>query len=38
MAEANNELSFMVTGAYGKPVPKQMGAPLRLALPLEIRV
>ena len=33
MAEANNELSFMVTGAYGKPVPKQMGAPLRLALP-----
>lgn len=31
--EAMNELSFMVTGAYGKPVPKQMGAPLRLALP-----
>ena len=23
----------MVTGAYGKPVPKQMGAPLRLRLP-----
>ena len=33
MAEAMNELTFMVTGAYGKPVPKQMGAPLRLALP-----
>ena len=33
MQEAMNELSFMVTGAYGKPVPKQMGAPLRLALP-----
>jgi sulfoxide reductase catalytic subunit YedY len=23
----------MVTGAYGKPVPRQMGAPLRLAVP-----
>jgi sulfoxide reductase catalytic subunit YedY len=33
MAEANNELTFLVTGAYGKPVAKQMGAPLRLALP-----
>ena len=33
MAEANNELAFLVTGAYGKPVAKQMGAPLRLALP-----
>ncbi len=31
--EAVNEMAFMVTGAYGKPVPKQMGAPLRLALP-----
>ena len=31
--EAANEMTFMVTGAYGKPVPKQMGAPLRLALP-----
>ena len=31
--EAMNEMTFMVTGAYGKPVPKQMGAPLRLALP-----
>jgi methionine sulfoxide reductase catalytic subunit len=33
MAEATNELAFMVTGMYGKPVPKQDGAPLRLALP-----
>jgi sulfoxide reductase catalytic subunit YedY len=33
MEEATNELAFMVTGAYGKPVPKQMGAPLRLAAP-----
>lgn len=31
--EAANEMPFMVTGAYGKPLPKQMGAPLRLALP-----
>ncbi|HAJ47381.1 MAG TPA: protein-methionine-sulfoxide reductase catalytic subunit MsrP, partial [Alphaproteobacteria bacterium] len=33
MAEAQNELAFMVTGAYGKPLAKQFGAPLRLALP-----
>ena len=33
MAEATNELAFLVTGAYGKPVVKQMGAPLRLAVP-----
>ena len=33
MAEATNDLAFMVTGAYGKPVPKVMGAPIRLALP-----
>jgi sulfoxide reductase catalytic subunit YedY len=33
IAEANNELAFLVTGMYGKPVPKQDGAPLRLALP-----
>jgi methionine sulfoxide reductase catalytic subunit len=31
--EATNELAFLVTGAYGKPVSKQMGAPLRLAVP-----
>jgi methionine sulfoxide reductase catalytic subunit len=33
MAEATNDLAFMVTGMYGKPVPKQDGAPLRLAVP-----
>jgi sulfoxide reductase catalytic subunit YedY len=33
MFEANNDLAFLVTGMYGKPVPKQDGAPLRLALP-----
>jgi sulfoxide reductase catalytic subunit YedY len=33
LAEANNELSFLVTGMYGKDLPKQNGAPLRLAVP-----
>ena len=33
MAEATNELAFLVTGAYGKPIAKQHGAPLRLAVP-----
>ena len=33
MEEARNELSFMVTGAYGKPLPKQYGAPLRVHMP-----
>jgi methionine sulfoxide reductase catalytic subunit len=33
MAEATNELAFLVTGAYGKPVARSMGAPLRLAVP-----
>lgn len=31
--EAQNDLAFLVTGAYGKPLAKQFGAPLRLALP-----
>jgi methionine sulfoxide reductase catalytic subunit len=31
--EAANDLTFLVTGAYGKPLQKQFGAPLRLALP-----
>ncbi len=31
--EATNELAFMATGAYGKPMAKQHGAPLRLAVP-----
>ena len=33
MEEATNELAFIVTGMYGHPVPKQDGAPLRLATP-----
>lgn len=33
MAEATNELAFLVTGIYGKPLPAQNGAPLRLAVP-----
>jgi sulfoxide reductase catalytic subunit YedY len=33
MAEATNELAFLATGVYGKPLPKQNGAPLRLAAP-----
>ncbi len=33
MAEALNDLPLMVTGAYGKPLPNSMGAPLRLHLP-----
>lgn len=33
IAEATNELAFIVTGAYGKPVAKAMGAPIRLHVP-----
>ncbi len=33
MAEATNELAFIATGAYGKEIAKQNGAPLRLAVP-----
>ena len=33
MAEATNELAFLATGAYGKPIAKQHGAPIRLAVP-----
>jgi sulfoxide reductase catalytic subunit YedY len=33
MAEATNDLAFLATGAYGHPMAKQHGAPLRLALP-----
>lgn len=33
LAEAMNDLAFLVTGAYGKPVARSMGAPLRLHLP-----
>jgi sulfoxide reductase catalytic subunit YedY len=31
--EASNELAFIATGVYGKAMPKQNGAPLRLAVP-----
>lgn len=31
--EATNELAFMGTGLYGKPMPKQNGSPLRLVVP-----
>ena len=31
--EANNPLSFIATGIYGKELPKQNGAPLRIVLP-----
>jgi len=31
--EATNPLAFLVTGAYGKPLEEQNGAPLRLAVP-----
>lgn len=33
MDEAMNDLAFVATGMYGEPLPKQNGAPLRLALP-----
>ena len=33
MAEATNELTLIGTGLYGKPLPKQDGAPLRLVTP-----
>ncbi|MED6311404.1 MAG: protein-methionine-sulfoxide reductase catalytic subunit MsrP, partial [Pseudomonadota bacterium] len=31
--EATHELAFIATGMYGKPIPRQNGAPLRLAVP-----
>lgn len=33
MAEAGNELPLLVTGIYGKPLPTQHGAPIRLITP-----
>ena len=33
MAEAGNDLAFLATGLYGKAIPKQNGAPIRLVLP-----
>jgi sulfoxide reductase catalytic subunit YedY len=31
--EATNELALLGTGVYGKPMPRQMGAPIRLVVP-----
>jgi sulfoxide reductase catalytic subunit YedY len=31
--EAVNEMSLLGTGVYGKPMPRQMGAPIRLVVP-----
>jgi sulfoxide reductase catalytic subunit YedY len=33
LEEAQNELALLVTGVYGKPLPNQHGAPLRLIVP-----
>ncbi|HEY5279362.1 MAG TPA: protein-methionine-sulfoxide reductase catalytic subunit MsrP [Pseudolabrys sp.] len=33
MAEATNDLAFLATGAYGHPLAKVQGSPLRLAIP-----
>lgn len=33
MAEAGNDLPFVVTGIYGKPLPNQFGAPIRVVVP-----
>jgi len=33
IAEAMHPLTMLVTGLYGKPLPQQNGAPLRLAIP-----
>lgn len=33
LAEATNELTLMATGIFGKPMPNQNGAPVRLIVP-----
>ncbi|MCX2721699.1 protein-methionine-sulfoxide reductase catalytic subunit MsrP [Roseibium salinum] len=33
LEEATNELAFIATGVYGKPLAKQFGAPIRLVTP-----
>ncbi len=33
MDEAMNPLTMVVTGLYGKPLPKQNGAPIRMIVP-----
>ena len=36
--EAMHPLTIMATGIYGKPIPNQNGAPIRLVCPVEIRL
>ncbi len=33
LKEAQNDLTFLATGIYGHPLPRQHGAPIRLAVP-----
>ncbi|MEM6730657.1 MAG: protein-methionine-sulfoxide reductase catalytic subunit MsrP [Myxococcota bacterium] len=33
ISEATHRLTFLATGVYGKPLPKQNGAPVRLVVP-----
>jgi sulfoxide reductase catalytic subunit YedY len=33
LPEATNELTFVATGIYGAPLPKQHGAPIRVVIP-----
>jgi len=33
LQEATNELSFLATGIFGKPMPNQNGAPIRMVVP-----
>jgi sulfoxide reductase catalytic subunit YedY len=33
LAEATNDLTFVATGIYGAPLPKQHGAPIRIVIP-----
>jgi len=33
LSEAMNEMTFMATGIYGHPLPRQHGAPVRLVVP-----
>jgi sulfoxide reductase catalytic subunit YedY len=33
IAEATHDMTLMVTGIYGKPIPNQHGAPMRLIVP-----
>lgn len=37
IAEAMHPLTFMATGIYGKPLPNQNGAPIRLVVPWKYR-